>query len=91
MTVVVQRLTDGLFLDGVSSWGPKEEAYDFGRVGYAAEFCVARPLEDVRILVDSDDLDQPVALEVKRGKDEALQTRGQSARVFDSISFKKCR
>jgi hypothetical protein len=94
VNVFVQRPRDGLFLNGLSEWRPRKEAYDFGRVGFAAEFCVARPLRGVRIIVELDgNPKHHVALEVLPTEDET--PNAQARRVINGLRRRhlrpKCR
>jgi hypothetical protein len=56
--VLIQRAEDGLFLDNISNWGPRAEAYDFPTVAAALGLCFERRLQNVRIFFDSGDTKQ---------------------------------
>jgi hypothetical protein len=56
MRILIENLENGLFMDSVSEWGPKEEGYDFQTPGLAIELCLIRRLRNVRIIIETGEL-----------------------------------
>ena len=72
MKVYIQRREDGKYLNGASGWHTKEEAYEFRSPGDAIEYCLARPLREVRIVLEFENSEENLVLELLPAARQAL-------------------
>ena len=73
MRVLIENMENRKYMNALSEWGPKHEAYDFRTPAFAIDICVMRSLRKVRIVLDTGDPKNDVSLVVHGAERAALQ------------------